>query len=71
MTRTKGNKMAQDRKEGSALAAEAELFFMQIGLADSRERGHLLDLGHEDAAVTRTAPVSIRISDSSNVPTNR
>jgi hypothetical protein len=32
----------------SGLAIEAELFFIQIGLGDSRERDRLLALGNEN-----------------------
>lgn len=60
-----------DDDDGGTLAAEAELFFLQIGLGDVRERERLLALGHETSNVPCGAIMLVRTTDSSNVAPER
>jgi len=56
--------------DGGTMAAEAELLFIQIGLADARERERLLALGHESTYAPCAAmlpAVTVRTTDSSSV----
>jgi hypothetical protein len=62
--------MTRIRDDGTMGAKVAELFFVQIGLADSRERGRLLMLGKDNPLTpceiaASTAVVDVRTTDSS------
>lgn len=66
--------MAHDHDDGSGMAAEAELFFIQIGLADPRERERLLALGNQGLLAPCAEvlpPVDVRPSDSSVIAPSR